>query len=145
VGGASTRATVMKLIRLSAPWMLLVLIALTAAWLRYGFVQSPEIAHQCGSGGPSWCGFHRYIVVFVNNNGFGIAAALAAALALIWHHTYSAWLAGVLGVVALTLYNYEPGALALMIGSLRLIREQARLLTVGERNGEGNGKINHQP
>jgi len=35
-----------------------------------------------------------------------------------------AWLAAALGALALQLYNYEPGALALLLGCLRLLHLQ---------------------
>ena len=132
----------MKWFRLSLPWLALLAVALLSAWLRYGFVEPPEIAHQCdGGAGPGWCVFHRFVVATFNSYGFGYAALVAAALALAWRRASSAWLAAALGFVALLLYCADAGALALTIGALRLLREQAP----GEDDGDGQGQVEAQP
>ncbi|RUL74865.1 hypothetical protein [Dyella choica] len=118
--------TARRFFPIALPWFLLVAAGLTAVWLRYGFIQPPELAHLCDDGkGPAWCGAREAIVIGFNTYGYGIAAIIAAALALIRSKPWLACLAAALGVFALTLYCYIPGAIALLVGSLRLVRLQA--------------------
>ncbi len=56
---------------------------------------------------------------------YGWVAVATAVLALVWNQSIAAWLAAALGLFALELYCFEPGALALLIGCLRLVRLQA--------------------
>jgi hypothetical protein len=96
-----------------------------AAWLRYGFVEPSDMAHACdGVGGPWWCGTRTLVVEGFLSYGYGYAAVLMALVALFWRNTAAAVLAASFGVIALQLYCYEGGALALLIGALRLVRVQ---------------------
>jgi hypothetical protein len=111
--------------RAALPWAVIVAAALLATLLRYGFIEPSDVAHACdGKGGPWWCGARNAIVQGFLNYGYGYAAVLAALVAVFWRNTFTAVLAASLGVVALQLYCYEGGALALLIGSLRLVRIQ---------------------
>ena len=122
-----------KLMRRALPWLLLLAVALGAAWLRYGLIESSAIGQQCGgSHVPAWCHWRQVLVLGFLHNVYGIAALAAAALALWRQHTGLAWLAAALGIFALELYCFEAGALALLIGSLRLLRLQASLAPVGQ-------------
>ena len=112
-------------LRAALPWAVIVLVALGAAWLRYGFIEPSDMAHACdGSDGPWWCGTRTLIVQGFLSYGYGYAAVLMALVALFWRNTVAAVLAASLGVIALQLYCYEGGALALLIGALRLVRVQ---------------------
>ena len=112
--------------RLARPWLGLLLVALGAAWLRYGLIESSAIGAVCGSGhGPAWCLWREWLVLGFLHNVYGVAALLAAAAALAVPRFWLAWLAAALGVFALLLYGFETGALALLIGCLRLLRLQA--------------------
>jgi hypothetical protein len=112
-------------LRAALPWAVIVLVALGAAWLRYGFIEPSDMAHACdGSDGPWWCGTRTLIVQGFLSYGYGYAAVLMALVALFWRHTTAAVLAASLGVIALQLYCYEGGALAVLIGALRLVRVQ---------------------
>ncbi|HVI56962.1 MAG TPA: hypothetical protein VM621_18120 [Luteibacter sp.] len=112
-------------LRAALPWAIIVLVALAAAWLRYGFIEPSDMAHACdGSGGPWWCATRTLVVQGFLSYGYGYAAVLMALVALFWRNTASAVLAASLGVIALQLYCYEGGALALLIGALRLVRVQ---------------------
>ena len=57
---------------------------------------------------------------------YGLIALATATLALLSKRPWAAWLAAAAGVFALELYCFEPGALALLIGCLRLLRLQMR-------------------
>lgn len=112
-------------LRAALPWAIIVLVAAGAAWLRYGFIEPSDMAHACdGADGPWWCGTRTLLVQGFLSYGYGYAAVLMALVALFWRHTAAAVLAASLGVIALQLYCYEGGALALLIGALRLVRVQ---------------------
>jgi hypothetical protein len=115
--------------RRALPWLLLIIVGVAAAVVRYGVVEPSAVVQLCESGqGPWWCGVRQAIVLGFLGNGYGMAALIAAALSLLWKHTWAAWLAAALGVFALEMYCFEAGALALLIGCLRLLRMQAQLL-----------------
>jgi hypothetical protein len=112
-------------LRAALPWAIIVLVAAAAAWLRYGFIEPSDMAHACdGAAGPWWCGTRTLVVQGFLSYGYGYAAVLMALVALFWRNTAAAVLAASLGVIALQLYCYEGGALALLIGALRLVRVQ---------------------
>jgi hypothetical protein len=132
--------------RLAWPWLLLLAVALAAAWLRYGLVESSAIGQQCGTGhGPWWCGWRQALVLGFLHDIYGIAALVATALALLWKREWLAWLAAALGVLALELYCFETGALALLVGSLRLLRVQATRMAPVERDRQRKQQIQPQP
>ena len=111
------------------PWLLLLATGVFAAALRYGVIEPSAAAQLCESGhGPAWCAARQWLVLGFLNNTYGIAALVAAALALALKQPSAAWLAAALGAFALEMYCFEAGALALLIGCLRLLRIQAQLL-----------------
>jgi len=115
--------------RKAIPWLLLIVVAVLSAALRYGLVEPSAVVQLCESGtGPWWCSVRQWIVLGFLGNGYGIASLIAAALSLAWKQPWAAWLAAALGVFALEMYCFEAGALALLIGCLRLLRIQAQLL-----------------
>jgi hypothetical protein len=112
-------------LRAALPWVVIVIVALGATVLRYGFIEPADAAHACdGADGPWWCATRNLIVQGFLTYAYGYAAVLMALIALFWRSTVSAVLAASLGVIALQLYCYEGGALALLIGALRLVRVQ---------------------
>jgi hypothetical protein len=134
-----------KLARLARPWLLLLAVALIAAWLRYGLIESSAIGQQCGAGNvPAWCDWRQALVLGFLHNVYGMAALAAAVLALWRQRTWLAWLAAALGIFALELYCFEAGALALLIGSLRLLRLQACTTPV-DQHRHGQQQIHPQP
>jgi hypothetical protein len=141
--------TAKRLIFLTWPWLLIVVIGLLATWLRYGFIEPPALAHMCDEGignQPSSCAFRQFVVVGFNSYGFGIAALLATALSLMLKKPLVACLAALLGVFAVIMYCYYAGAIALLIGSLRLLRLQAnRMPTPGHQHGHSNRQVKAQP
>ena len=112
-------------LRTTLPWAVIVVVALAATLVRYEFVEPPHMAHACEAAtGPWWCDLREAVVRGFLSYGYGYAAVLAALLAVCWRHTFAAVLAVSLGAIALQLYCYEGGALALLIGTLRLVRIQ---------------------
>ena len=127
------------------PWLLLAATGLLAAWLRYGFIQPPDLAHLCDDGNkPAWCGLRQAVVIGFNSGGYSIAAIIAAVLALLRPKPWLACLAAMLGIFALTLYCYVPGAVALLVGSLRLVRLQA-MAPPGDPYRHRDGEVQSQP
>jgi hypothetical protein len=113
--------------RQAVPWLLLLAVAMAAAWLRYGLIESSAIGQRCSAAAaPAWCQWRQLLVLGFLYNAYGIAALVAAALALWRSRPWLAWLAAALGMFALELYGVQAGALALLIGCLRLLRLQSR-------------------
>jgi hypothetical protein len=111
--------------RLAWPWLLVLLVAAAAAWLRYGLIESSAIGQQCANGqGPWWCDARQWVVLGFLHHVYGIAALILALAALCSKRLWLASLAAALGAFALQLYCVETGALAWLIGSLRLLRLQ---------------------
>lgn len=141
--------TAKRLLSVTWPWLLLVVIGLLATWLRYRFIEPAALAHMCDEGvsaKPASCGFRQFVVLGFNSYGFGIAALIATALALILKKPAIAWLAAALGVFAVIMYCYYAGAIALLVGCLRLLRLQAnRMPTPGHQYGHGNRQVETQP
>ncbi|TAM28639.1 MAG: hypothetical protein EPN68_05165, partial [Rhodanobacter sp.] len=73
------------------------------------------------------------------------AALAAAVLALLWKHIFPAWLAAALGAFALMMYCPDAGALALLVGSLRLLRLQATNTAPLGEHRHGDRQAQPQP
>lgn len=115
--------------RLAWPWLLVLVVAAAATWLRYGLIESSAIGQQCASAqAPWWCEARQWVVLGFLNHVYGIAALIAAMVALCSKQLWLAWFAAALGAFAVQLYCVETGALAWLIGSLRLLRLQANWL-----------------
>jgi hypothetical protein len=128
------------------PWLLLLLVALFTAWLRYGVIEPATMAQQCGSGhAPWWCRWRQWLVLGFLHDVYGIAALLATALALLWKRARLALLAAALGVIALQLYCFESGALAVLIGCLRLLRLQTTRAVPVAQHRHGQQQVHSQP
>jgi hypothetical protein len=109
------------------PWLLIAVVGLLTAWLRYDFIEPPALAHMCDDGNASAsCSARTFIVLGFNSYGFGIAALIVTALAFVRKNLAIAWLAAGLGMFAIILYCYYAGAIALLIGCLRLVNLQKR-------------------
>jgi hypothetical protein len=135
-----------RLSRLALPWLLVVAVGLLAAWLRYGLVEPPQFAHRCGGdGGPAWCPWRQLAVRAFLNYAYGWVALAAAALALCWKRRLAAWLAAALGAFALVMYCPDAGALALLVGSLRLLRLQAAGAPPLDEHRQGDRQAQPQP
>ena len=133
-------------LRIALPWLLLALIAALAAWIRYGLIEPAEIGHLCEAAAtaPAWCHGRQLLVFGFLGYGYGWAALAFAALALLWKHPASAWVAAAAGVLALQLYCFEAGAFALLVGCLRLVRLQADAAP-GDQDGDRQRQVQTQP
>lgn len=139
--------TAKRFIPIAMPWLLIVVIGLLAAGLRYGLIESRSLAHLCEDGNPpNWCSVRLAVVMGFSRYGYGIAAIITTVLAMIWSKPWLASLAATLGMFALILYCYDAGAVALLIGSLRLVRLQANQMAApGHPDRHGNRQIQPQP
>lgn len=136
----------MKVMRLAWPWLALLLVALLSAWLRYGVVEPGAMAQQCGAGAtPWWCPWRQLLVLGFLHNVYGVVALIATASALLWKRRWLAWLAAALGIVALQLYCFENGALAVLVGCLRLLRLQADSLPPRGQHRHDEQQVHAQP
>jgi uncharacterized membrane protein YbhN (UPF0104 family) len=112
--------------RLAMPWLLLLVVGIGAAAVRFELIESSGIGQLCSSAhAPGWCKLRTAMVLGFLNHVYGVAALIGAALALVSRRRALAWLAAALGVFALQLYGAETGALALLVGCLRLLHLQA--------------------
>ena len=135
-----------RTLRLVLPWFTLALVALAAAAVRYGAIEPPAVANLCtANGGPTWCAWREWAVLGFLSYAYGYAALTAAFIALFWRHPLAAWLAAALGAAALVLYCVEAGALALLVGALRLARVQADRLPPRSQYRNGESKVQTQP
>jgi hypothetical protein len=138
--------------RLALPWLLLLSFGLVAAALRYHLIESRDLADLCGSGGDSpWCDARRLLILGFFHRAYDISVyggvALAVTLiALCSKQIWIAWLAATLGIFALQLYCFEPGAAALLLGCLRLLRLQAASrMAPGEQHRQRDQQVQAQP
>jgi len=125
-------------------WSGLFAVGALAAVLRYQLVEPPAFAERCvaaAAGAPAWCALRAGVVAGFLNNSFGDAALVASALALLHRRRWTAWLAAALGAFAVELYCYQSGALALLIGSVLLVRGA----TPRHEHGEPRQGVQAQP
>jgi hypothetical protein len=142
-----TSMTTKRLSLIVLPWLLIVVVGLLTAWLRYDFIEPPALAHLCDDGNATAsCEVRAFIVLGFNSYGFGIAALLVAALALVLKKPAIAWLAAALGVFAVIMYCYYAGAVALLVSCLRLVNLQKRGMPAPrDQHGHGNRQVESQP
>lgn len=122
-----------RVLSLTLPWLSLIAIGVIACALRYGLVESPDLAHACDSARSLACdarhvtvlGFILAPVLGYQMGIYGWVALAAAALALLRPTPFTGRLAAATGLVALILYCFAPGAFALLVGCLRLVRQQS--------------------
>ncbi|MEO7050491.1 MAG: hypothetical protein ABI128_02395 [Rhodanobacter sp.] len=129
------------------PWLLFLLVGIAVAVVRFELIESSPIGQLCGSShAPWWCELRTALVVGFLHQAYGMAALVGALWALFSRRLAVAWLAAALGILALQLYGAETGALALLIGSLRLLRLQADACNAPvQQHGRGQQQIQAQP
>jgi len=135
-------------LRIALPWLALLVVGAGAATLRYGLVESSAVGQLCASAhAPAWCTARLWLVLGFLRGIYGIVALVVAVLALLGRRAWLAWLAAALGVFALLLYCVEAGALAVLVGCLRLLRQQLRAprLPPGPQHGQGQQQVQAQP
>lgn len=132
-------------------WLLVLGIGIVAALLRYGLVESADVARVCDASKTLACDLrHVTVLGFITGNvgSFRIGVygwtALAATVLALWRaNLFTAWLAAATGAVAVLLYCFEPGALALLVGCLRLARLGAA--PPRDEHGPGQHQVHAQP
>ncbi|WP_049623716.1 hypothetical protein [Frateuria defendens] len=133
-------------LRLSLPWLALLLVALGAVALRYVFIEPSGMEQRCGVARPPlWCAPRQWLVLGFLSYGYGIAALAATALALLHRRVATFWLAAALGAFALAMYCENGGAFALLLGSLGLLRQQAGGAAPGGQHRHGEQQVEAQP
>jgi len=109
----------------SRPWLIASAVCALAFLVRYLLIQPPQIAHQCDAGaGPWWCAIRLAIILSYSGWGLGYASLATCVLALWYRRVLFGALALSCGTAAIVLYCYEPGALAMVVGALVLVRAQ---------------------
>ncbi|GAA0249511.1 hypothetical protein [Rhodanobacter caeni] len=135
--------------RVALPWLLLALVGAGAAMLRYGLIENSAIGQLCAAAAsPWWCTARQWLVLGFLHDIYGIAALVAAVATLLRPSAWLAWLAAALGAFALELYCFEAGALALLIGCLRLLRWQVsrpRHAPPAQQHRRGKQQVQPQP
>jgi hypothetical protein len=132
--------------RIAMPWLALIVFWLAALWLRLGFISSTTVTQICEVGQPpAWCGVRQVLIFGFLYDVYGVAALLAAVMSLFARRVWPAWLAAALGALSLLLFCYETGALALLVGGLRLLRLQLTPGTPVEQHRQRQGQIQTQP
>ncbi len=123
--------------------MVVVIAGVLAVTARFSLIEPATLTHQCdaltaASNGifaalqqtlqlGAWrCALRTATVITFAWFGLGYGAAICALLALITRNAVLSCAAAALGVAALTLYCYEPGAVALVLGVTLLAHAQAR-------------------
>jgi hypothetical protein len=142
-----------RTLTLVMPWLLLIALGAVPLLLRYGLVESPEVARVCETGKTLACELrHVTVLGFITGNIGGLRIgvygwlALAATVLALWRTSlFTAWLAAALGLIAVVLYCFEPGALALLVGCLRLVRVQTGGATPRDQRGATEQEIRAQP
>jgi len=115
--------------RMAGPWLLLLAVGFAAAGLRYGLIEPNTMEQLCsGTHSPIWCSWRQLLVLGFLHDVYGDLALAAAALALVGNRPWTACVAAALGAFALELYCFQAGALALLVGCLRLLRWQTQAL-----------------
>lgn len=145
-------------LRLTLPWLSLIAIGVIAYALRYGLVESPDVAHLCETSTSFECtARHATVMGFIlaplrmsatysyQMGIYGWVALAAAVLALSWKKPFAAWLSAATGAVAVILYCFAPGAFALLVGCLRLVRVQSGGATPLDHHRTGGREIHAQP
>ncbi|MGA0587193.1 hypothetical protein ACO2Q2_08700 [Dyella sp. KRB-257] len=123
-------------------WSGLLAVGALAAWLRYRLVEPPALGERCAVATlDGWCTLRGWVVAGFLGNAFGYAALAAGACALLRQRAWTAWLAAALGAFALQLYCYQSGALALLVGTVLLVRGAPRR----QQHGETGQHIQAQP
>ncbi|MEO8810142.1 MAG: hypothetical protein ABI386_07850 [Rhodanobacter sp.] len=110
--------------RLLLPWLWLLAVGFATMAVRFGLIESSAIGQFCSSHQSWGCDVRLGLVMGFLHNIYGVAALVVAVMALVWSRRTIAWLAAALGIFAIQLYCVEAGALALLVGSLRLLRLQ---------------------
>jgi len=121
----------MRRARRLAPWIVAAALCLVAILTRQFLIQPPEVAQRCDltvlaftRAGPWWCNVRAAAIMTYAWGGLFDACLGLSVLVLLWRRAWVATVTLSVGLVAIVLYTYEPGALAITIGALVLARRQ---------------------
>ncbi len=122
----------MRTTRRWIPWLVAAILCALAILARQYLIQPPEIAHRCDTTtltlitpGPWWCSVRATIVMSYAWGGL-FYASIGLALAALWlRRAWVGFATLAVGLVAIVWYSYEPGAVAITVGTLVLARAQA--------------------
>lgn len=106
------------------PWSVAILLCALAALARTFLIQPPLLAHACEATMAWWCVLRLGIIYTYAWHTIGQLAVLLAIAALFLRYIWLAAAALAIGLCALVLYCYEPGAFAAIAGALLLLRRQ---------------------
>jgi hypothetical protein len=107
------------------PWCLAALVCLLVALARTFLIQPPALAHGCEATLAWWCVLRLAIIYTYAFHTIGQVAIALVILAFFVRRVFIAAAALTVGLAALVLYCYEPGAVAAISGALLLARFQA--------------------
>ena len=119
--------------RRAVPWLIAGALCAIAIVGRTYLIQPAEIAHVCDieplrliGPGPWWCDVRSAAIMTYAWGGLRNVAFGLSLLVLLWRRAWLAALTLSVGLVGIVWYTYEPGAVAITIGALVLVRCQAR-------------------
>lgn len=120
MSGAPDRAPVAKVGwgALAVPLLTLALALAVRRWI----VEPEALGFACRSGGPWWCPLRGTLVATFSHGVLGFASLAAGIVSFASRRVWVPVLAAALGFAALVLYNYELGAVGLLLATLRLAR-----------------------
>jgi hypothetical protein len=127
--GAFLKQSFYALKRQMLPWAVAIVLCALAALARTFLIQPPALAHACEATMAWWCVLRLYIIYTYAWHTIGQLAVLLAVAALFVRHVAVAAAALAVGLCALVLYCYEPGAFAALSGALILLRRQISVST----------------
>jgi hypothetical protein len=114
------------------PWITAAAACLFAIGIRQFVIQPPEVAHQCDAttltltgAGPWWCALRAAAIMTYAWNGLFYGSLVLSIACLILRRTWLATATLIVGLLAIVWYTYEPGALAITVGTLVLARCQS--------------------
>ncbi len=106
------------------PWAVAIVACALAVLARTFFIQPAALAHACEARMAWWCVLRLWIIYTYAWHTIGQVAVLLVIAALFVRHVWLAAAALAVGLCALVLYCYEPGAFAALSGALILLRRQ---------------------
>lgn len=90
--------------------------------LRRWVVEPEALGFACRSGGPWWCPLRAALIATFAHGALGGVSLVTGMVSFATRRPWVAALAMSLGFAGLILYNYELGAVGVLLGTLRLAR-----------------------
>ena len=102
----------------AVPALVLALAFAVRRWV----VEPEALSFACQAGGPWWCPMRTVLIAAFHHGALGGASLVTGLVAFATRRAWVASLAVSLGFAGLILYNYELGAVGVLLGTLRLAR-----------------------